>query len=132
MNPIIEDAAYLAARVIMNELQAQAPSAKIGEGIVVLPTFTGYGSETEVDFEIFLADDVFYGKFLDSGTLDQYDPNPDAEWRPNPGKGEGGILPRYWTNLSEEIQDRVNMIIEDALSQAKEQELEEQLDKEFN
>jgi hypothetical protein len=132
MSPIIEAAAYEAARVIQNELMAQAPSEKIAKGITVEPVFDEGGEEISVDFEIVLDDSVFYGSFLNTGTLAELDPSDDAEWNPEPGKGKGGIKPRYWLNWSEEIQVRIDLIIEAALELAQEKEIEKQLDEQFN
>ena len=132
ISPIIEAAANLAARIIENELRAQAPSDKISKGVSVIPAYSGGETDLTVDFDIFLEEDVIYGIFLDGGTLDLYDPNPDANWNPDPGVGEGGIKPRYWTNIPEEAQSRIDMIIETALEEAKEKEIEEKLDKQFD
>lgn len=123
MDQELVDAAELAARVIQNELMAQAPSEKIAKGLTVVPIY----SENDVDFEIVLDDSVKYGIFLDSGTLAEKVVDPDAEWDPNPGKGKGGIKPRYWTNLEESMQVRIDMILEEALEKIQERKL----DKEF-
>jgi len=131
MSPIIEAAAYEAARVVQNELMAQAPSDKIAKGLTVVPIIEGQGDDTSISYEILLDENVIYGVFLDSGTLEEYDPNDEAEWDPNPGKGEGGIKPRYWISIPEEAQVRIDMIIEAALETAKEKEIEEMLEQEF-
>jgi hypothetical protein len=132
ISPIIEAAANLAARIIENELRAQAPSEKISKGVSVLPAYSGGGTDLTVEFEIYLEENVIYGIFLDGGTLDQYDPNPDAQWNPDPGVGKGGIEPRYWTNIPEEVQSRIDMIIETALEEAQEKQIEADLDKQFD
>jgi hypothetical protein len=129
---IITEAANLAARIIENELRAQAPSDKISKGVSVVPAYSGGETDLTINFDIYLEENVIYGIFLDGGTLEQYDPNPDAKWNPDPGVGKGGIEPRYWTNIPEEAQLRIDMIIEAALEEAKEKEIEEQLDKQFD
>jgi hypothetical protein len=125
MDPIIVEAAEMAARIIQNELRTQAPSEKIASGLTVVPVYT----MGEVDFDVVLDDKVKYGIYLDSGTEDEKKINPDAEWNPNPGKGQGGIKPRYWTNLNESIQVRIDMIIEEAWDTVTEKKLDEQLNK---
>lgn len=132
MSPIIEAAANLAARIIENELRAQSPSEKIAKGVTVVPTYEGEENEIIVDFDIYLEENVIYGIYLDSGTLKQYEPNPDANWNPDPGKGIGGIEPRYWTNIPEEVTARIDLIIETALEEAKEKEIEAEIDKQFD
>ena len=132
ISPIITEAANLAARVMENELRAQAPSEKIAKGVSVMPVYEGGEDNLSVDFDIYLEESVIYGIFLDSGTLDQYEPNPDANWNPNPGVGKGGIEPRYWTNIPEEATARIDLIIETALEQAKEKEIEAEIDKKFD
>ena len=115
----------MAARVVENEIRAQAPSDKISSGVKVIPTLTEVGDALDINFETVLDSSVKYGWYLDSGTLKEKDPDDNAEWDPNPGEGEGGIKPRHWTNLPEGAQQRVDMIIEDAFVTAKEEELEQ-------
>jgi hypothetical protein len=125
INPLIIKAADMAARVVENEIRAQAPSDKISSGVKVIPTLTEVGDALDINFETVLDSSVKYGWYLDSGTLKEKDPDDNAEWDPNPGEGEGGIKPRHWTNLPEGAQQRVDMIIEDAFVTAKEEELEQ-------
>ena len=133
MDPIIEAAGYQAARIIENELRAQAPSDAIAKGFVVLPVYTQVSEdEIDVDFEYFLEEEVFYGYFLNTGTLDELAPSDEAPWNPTPGKGQGGIKPRYWMNLPEEVQFRIDMIIDLALEEATDKKVEQELDKQFN
>jgi hypothetical protein len=132
ISPIITQAANLAARIIENELRAQAPSGKIASGVSVVPSYQGSGNEIEVNFDTYLEEEVKYGIYLDSGTLKEKLPNPDGEYNPDPGEGKGGIKPRYWTNIPEESQYRIDLIIDTALETAKEKEAEEKLDKIFD
>lgn len=132
MDPIIEAAGYQAARIIENELRAQAPSENIAKGFVVLPFITEEEGEILIDFQYFLEEEVFYGYFLNTGTLKELDPSDEATWNPTPGPGEGGIKPRYWMNLPEDTQIRINMIIEAALEEAADKKVEQELDKQFN
>lgn len=125
ISPLIIQAADLAARVAENEIRSQAPSGTISGGTRVIPILLETPDGFDISFETVLEDSVKYGWYLDSGTLAEKEPNEEAEWNPEPGKGEGGIKPRYWTNLKPEAQARIDMIIEDAFTAAKEAEIEQ-------
>jgi hypothetical protein len=125
MDPIVVEAAYLAARVMEANIRSQSPSEKIAGGTTVLPVF----ENDEVRFEVVLADQVKYGIFLDSGTMREYKPNPNAAFNPNPGKGDDGIKPRYWTNMDETFQERITQIMERAMTEAIEKNIDKQLEK---
>jgi hypothetical protein len=51
----------------------------------------------------------------------------DRRFNPNPGKGSGGIKPRYWLNLGrmklEIFQDEIDQAITTALEETIEKEL---------
>lgn len=123
MEEEVKKAAYMAARVFQSALQAQAPvgerprtkSAKakypkpLKQSITVVPIFT----EDSVKFK---SNYNLYGKFLDLGTSDSYRTPASRRkaWNPNPGKGEGGIKPRFWTSIKASVRQQINKMLTDA------------------
>jgi hypothetical protein len=91
----------------------------------VVAEFTG---DNEVEFVTVIEDQVKYGIYLDKGT-GKYRSDTEGKWNPNPGKGDDGIIPRFWTSLSDTFMERINMMIEEALTAAEEKKNEELLDK---
>lgn len=94
------------SKLIQTELKAQVPVAtgKLKRSIKVQAVETPDGFSIKEGF-------LTYGIFTDSGTKRYHKPNPKARWNPNPGKGKGGIKPRYWTNLSPEVTTRISKLI---------------------
>ncbi len=125
MSPEVKKIYELVARSIENEIKAQAPSKKIASGTTVVAEFTG---DNEVEFVTVIEDRVKYGIYLDKGT-GKYRSDTEGKWNPNPGKGDDGIIPRFWTSLSDTFMERINMMIEEALIAAEEKKNEELLDK---
>jgi|688.fasta_scaffold391049_2 hypothetical protein len=125
MSPEVKKIYELVARSIENEIKAQAPSKKIASGTTVVAEFTG---DNEVEFVTVIEDQVKYGIYLDKGT-GKYRSDTEGKWNPNPGKGDDGIIPRFWTSLSDTFMERINMMIEEALTAAEEKKNEELLDK---
>jgi hypothetical protein len=67
--------------------------------------------ETEDGFSL-IAGYLSYGRFIDLGTERYYKgEKPSARWNPTPGKGKGGIKPRYWTNLGKPTEKQVANIL---------------------
>jgi len=121
------------ARKIESLLRGQAPSANLAGAVQV--TYEDNG------FAIALDDDAKYGIYLWRGTraeiasgavpgLDTdsiqatYDAIWDRRFDANPGKGEGGIKPRYWLNLKMADIMELQADIEEAIAAA----LQKQLD----
>jgi hypothetical protein len=71
----------------------------------------------------FVLEEKKYGIFTDMGT-GPYRARTRGQWNPRPGKGKGGIKPRFWQTLSDKDQIRIQMIIEDELSKQIEIELQ--------
>jgi hypothetical protein len=71
----------------------------------------------------FVLEEKKYGVFTDMGT-GPYRARTRGQWNPRPGKGKGGIKPRFWQTLSDKDQIRIQMIIEDELGKQIEQELQ--------
>lgn len=82
--------------LVRNKLREQVP---VGETGKLQRSITVKVVETPDGFNL-VTGYLTYGRFIDLGTERYYKgENPDARWNPNPGKGKGGIKPRYWTNL---------------------------------
>jgi len=121
------------ARRIEEILRGQAPSANLAGAVQVAYEDNG--------FIISLDDNAKYGIYLWRGTRDEiasgavagidsdsiqstyeaiWDRKPDL----NPGKGEGGIKPRYWLNLIAADIDELENEIEKAIANALNNQLE--------
>jgi hypothetical protein len=92
---------------MQDKLRRQAPVAtgRLQQSVVVRAVETSDGVQMVTGY-------LSYGVFTDSGTGRYRRPNPEARWNPNPGKGQGGIKPRYWTNLDNSVAIRIARIIE--------------------
>jgi hypothetical protein len=71
---------------------------------------------------LILNDPTSYGDFTDFGTK-QYRTGERGPFNPSPAKGEGGIVPRYWSTLDDATLERIYMIFES--------EYEREIEKEF-
>ena len=96
-------------KIIQDQLRRQAPVAEIKGGalrssVAVRVVETPDGIEVIQGF-------LLYGRFLDSGTGRYRKPNPRAPFNAKPGKGKGGIKPRYWTNLGKATTAKIAKII---------------------
>jgi hypothetical protein len=123
MSPDVKRIYDTVARLIENEIRNQAPSSKIASGTTVIAEFSTDG---EVSFVTVIEDKVKYGIYLDKGT-GQYYTSQEGPWDQDPGKGQDGIRPRFWTSLNDAFMERISMMIEEAIVQAQEKEFEEQL-----
>lgn len=124
------------ARDIETAIRMQAPSSKLQGAVSVVYERNG----DQDDFIIALDEEFRYGIYLHRGTMAERDPEAsedfeamaeafiDRRFNPNPGKGKGGIKPRYWLNLGrmrlEIFQDEIDQAIITALEQTIEKELE--------
>lgn len=95
------------AKLMQDQLRKQAPVAtgKLQRSVVVKAKESKDGVQLVTGY-------LTYGIFTDSGTGKFRKPNPEAKWNPAPGKGKGGIRPRYWTNLDNSVTIRIARIIE--------------------
>jgi hypothetical protein len=110
MEDEIKKAAYLAARVFKSALEAQVPkkTGALHDSIQVTPIFT----EDSVKFQSAY---LKYGKYLDLGSGPYRTPaSKRRAWNPKPGKGKGGIKPRFWTSIKQGTRDNINKMISDA------------------
>lgn len=104
----------MAARLIAANLRRQAPvdTGALKRSIRVTGTFTGKSIQFRYDY-------LYYGKFLDKGTgpYGVRGKGKRGQWDPNPGKGRGGIKPRFWTSLEDSTKIRVKKIISNVIKQ---------------
>ena len=98
------------AKLMQDQLRKQAPDGPapgdpLRKSIVVRAKESKDGVQLVTGY-------LTYGIFTDEGTGRFRKPNPNATWNPKPGKGKGGIKPRYWTNLDKAVTIRIARIIE--------------------
>ena len=103
--------------LVKNKLREQVP---VGETGKLQSSITVKVVENEDGFSL-VSGYLTYGRFLDLGTKNYYKgERPDARWNPKPGKGKGGIKPRYWTNLGKPTQKIIaDLIAKEIAKQAK-------------
>ena len=104
----------VAARLIQANLVRQVPvdTGALKRSIKVKGTYTGKSIQFRYDY-------LAYGKFVDKGTgpYGVSGKGRTGTWNPNPGKGTGGIRPRFWTSLESSIKIRVKSIISKVIGQ---------------
>lgn len=104
--PEFKRAAYDAIRIIERIITAQAPvkTGALRNSIRIQPGFKN--DNVNLDFYY-----LEYGKYLDLGT-GRYRTRPSRRrnWNPRPGKGKGGIKPRFWTTLKKEVRREINRL----------------------
>jgi len=101
IQPIIDKA----ARIMQNELRRQAPvdTGALKKSIRVRGIYNGSSVRFNTEY-------LYYGKFVDQGT-GPYATKARKAWNPAPGKGKGGIKPRFWTTLEGTFRQRINKMI---------------------
>jgi hypothetical protein len=93
--------------LIKNRLRFQVPVGETGD---LKKSITVKVEETSRGVK-FIEGYLTYGIFTDSGTGRYWKPNPKAKWNPKPGKGKGGIKPRYWTNLDTATTTMISQLL---------------------
>lgn len=73
--------------------------------------------------ELLLNDPTSYGDFTDFGTR-SYRASERGPFNANPGRGQGGIIPRFWSSLSDTDILRIEMIFEEELDKAMNEEID--------
>ena len=110
--PEIVRAAYQAARIMETKIKFQAPvkTGALRKSVKVVPRFT----ERSVLLDIVSLD---YGKYTDLGTGRYRTPaSKRRNWNPRPGKGKGGIKPRFWTSITKSFrQTQINSLFTNAI-----------------
>ena len=109
-DPEIKRAMAEAARIIETLLKSQAGKMKassLAASIEVVP-------REKANRVTFTVDSIYYGKYLDMGTMDER-ANRRGAFDPNPGVGVGGIKPRFWTTINAATRIRIKKIMEQAV-----------------
>jgi len=68
-----------------------------------------------------------YGMFLNAGSGPYFKPSTIKSWNPRPGPGKGGIKPRYWENISKDVEMRIMDRIATAILNQNVQEIDDAL-----
>lgn len=112
IEPEIKKAMGDAARLIETLLKSQAPkkTGSLAKSVRVT------GEESKSGNIAFKSNYNRYGRFLDWGTLAESAYPNRGKWNPRPGKGKGGIKPRFWTTINAATRDRVKQIMAAAAS----------------
>ena len=112
MEPEIVRSASLAARLMETKLRSQAPvkTGALRDSVKVVPRFT----EKSVLLDVV---SLNYGKYTDLGTGPyRTPPSKRRNWNPRPGKGKGGIKPRFWTSLTRSFRiQQINSLFNEAI-----------------
>lgn len=111
----LSQALNMAARLLTDTLKKQAPvkTGKLKKSIKVKANYTGKSVQFRYSYER-------YGIWVDKGTRPYgvYGKgNKPGQWNPNPGKGEGGIRPRFWTSLPNSVLSDVKKMITKVIGQ---------------
>lgn len=109
-DPEITKALDQMATLVQRTLKSQSPfkTGRLRDSIQVV------GKETPNGNLVLNSSYEKYGTYLDWGT-GRYNKFPNrGNYNPRPGKGTGGIKPRFWTTLSDSVKERIKMIIQQA------------------
>lgn len=122
---ILTPATNLASRLVSAQLRRQSP-VKTGR----LKRSIHVRADRQEDVVIFTADYLGYGVYTDLGT-GPYATSEEQRgpWNPTPGKGKGGIKPRFWNSIEEAIWESISDIYYKAYEQAVEKSIEDSLNK---
>lgn len=126
---ILTPATNMASRLISAQLRRQAPvkTGRLKRSIHI--NVIREGGDGNYRFT-FMEEYLGYGIFTDLGT-GPYGVAEEArgEWDPNPGKGKGGIRPRFWNSLSEAVMKPIEDILTNAVYEATVKEIEDNFGK---
>ncbi len=98
------------ARVIETLLKGQATKMK-ASGLAKSIEVVSKDKGGKVSFTV---DSIYYGKFLDMGTMKER-ARRRGPFDPNPGVGVGGIKPRFWSTVNTATRLRIKKIMEKAV-----------------
>lgn len=102
----VNSAINMAVRLVRANLNRQVPvkTGALRDSIMI----SGAVKNNQLTIN---SDYLYYGKFVDQGT-GPYATKKRLTWRPSPGKGKGGIRPRYWTTLERSTRTEIKNIFE--------------------
>lgn len=118
----IQTAMLMAERVatLMVKDQIKVSAYKTGN---LMESVSVLGQRSGNVVELVLNDPTSYGDFTDFGTRN-YRASERGPFNAKPGKGQGGIIPRFWSSLNETQIERIQMIFEQELDKAIEEEID--------
>lgn len=101
MADVFTQAIATSARLMQANLKRQAPfdTGVLHKSIKVRGTMVG----DRVEFNVSYAE---HGIYTDLGT-GRYRTRTRKTWNPRPGKGKGGIKPRFWLTFSKTVYDNM-------------------------
>jgi hypothetical protein len=98
----------MASREITALLKRQVPvdTGELKRSISVKGNFTGESIQFRYGY-------LKYGVYVDKGTgpYAVRGKGKSGDWNPRPGKGRGGIRPRFWTSLNPATRNRIKRVI---------------------
>lgn len=108
---ILTPATNMVSRIMSAQLRRQAPvdTGALKRSIHVKAIRTNNSVQ-------FVTDYLPYGVYTDMGT-GPYKTTKRGEWNPKPGKGKGGIKPRFWTSPSKTVVKDIRKIMAKAMGQ---------------
>jgi hypothetical protein len=110
----LTQALNLSARLLADNLRKQVPvkTGKLKRSIKVKANYTGKSVQFRYDYER-------YGIWVDKGTRPYgvYGKGKNGPWNPNPGKGTGGIRPRFWTSIETTVLVNVKRMMAKVIGQ---------------
>lgn len=118
MDPFTQ-AAERTAAYVQEMVQGQIKVSAYKTGNLMESVRATYERDGDV-FTFTLNDPTLYGDFTDFGTGD-YRATQPGPFNSAPEKGEGGIIPRFWSSLDDSQWARAEMFFEEALEQAQAQ-----------
>ena len=111
----LQGTANMVARIMQNLFKRQAPKGAIRSSIKVTGKVTPNGLSFTTDY-------LPYGIYTNKGT-GPYRSRQMGEWNPKPGKGKGGIKPRYWTAIDTMTKSQITKVITSGYKQLMVQEI---------
>jgi hypothetical protein len=105
----LQKIANMAARIMQNLLRRQAPkkTGALRSSITVTGRATADGISFTTDY-------MRYGIYTNKGTGPYYTERI-GEWNPKPGKGKGGIKPRFWTAIDTMTRSQVAKLLREGV-----------------
>ena len=107
----LQGIANMSARLMQTLLKRQAPrkTGALKSSIRVSTKVTNNGVSFTTDY-------LPYGIYTNKGT-GPYHTEKMGQWNPNPGKGKGGIKPRFWTAIDSMTRTQIADLMKKGLRQ---------------
>jgi hypothetical protein len=125
---ILTPATNKASRLISAQMRRQAPkdTGALRSSVKVKLTRTG---DLEKGFTFtYTTEFLKYGIYTDLGTGNYgVSETQRGNWNPKPGKGKGGIKPRFWLSLADSIKDPILQDLAEAVADAKINDIQTQI-----